>query len=84
MSRDPRCDILFEPVKIGPLTARNRFYQVPHCNGSGYRYPHTQAALRSSMYRICARQGMRTTPESSESSPALTKGSSTFPQTQGH
>lgn len=33
MSRDPRYDILFEPVKIGPVTARNRFYQVPHCNG---------------------------------------------------
>ena len=35
--RDPRYDILFEPVKIGPVTAKNRFYQVPHCNGSGYR-----------------------------------------------
>ena len=35
MSRDPRYDVLFEPVKSGPLTARNRFYQVPHCNGSG-------------------------------------------------
>ena len=46
MSRDPRYDVLFEPVKIGPLTARNRFYQVPHCNGSGYRYPRTQAAMR--------------------------------------
>ena len=28
--RDPRYDILFEPVKIGPLTAKNRFFQVPH------------------------------------------------------
>jgi len=46
MSRDPRYDILFEPVRIGPVTARNRFYQVPHCNGSGYRYPRTQAAMR--------------------------------------
>lgn len=25
MSRDPRYDILFEPVQIGPVTARNRF-----------------------------------------------------------
>ena len=33
MPRDPRFDILFEPVKIGPLTAKNRFFQVPHCNG---------------------------------------------------
>ena len=36
-------DILFEPVKIGPLTTKNRFYQVPHCNGMGYRDPSAQA-----------------------------------------
>lgn len=36
--RDPRYDILFEPVKIGPVTTRNRFYQVPHCSGMGHRY----------------------------------------------
>ena len=35
MARDPRYDILFEPVKIGPVTAHNRFYQVPHCTGMG-------------------------------------------------
>jgi dimethylamine/trimethylamine dehydrogenase len=35
MARDPRYDILFEPVRIGPVTAPNRFYQVPHCNGTG-------------------------------------------------
>ena len=29
--RDPEHDILFEPVRIGPLTAKNRFFQVPHC-----------------------------------------------------
>ncbi len=44
--RDPRYDILFEPVKIGPVTARNRFYQVPHCCGMGYRYPSASAAMR--------------------------------------
>ncbi len=33
--RDPRYDILFQPMKIGPVTAKNRFYQVPHCTGSG-------------------------------------------------
>ena len=44
--RDPRYDILFEPVKIGPLTAKNRFYQVPHCNGGGYRDPSAAAAMR--------------------------------------
>jgi dimethylamine/trimethylamine dehydrogenase len=46
MSRDPRYDILFEPVKIGPVTAKNRFYQVPHCNGGGYRDPSAAAAMR--------------------------------------
>ncbi|HVI88833.1 MAG TPA: FAD-dependent oxidoreductase [Dongiaceae bacterium] len=46
MSRDPRYDILFEPVKIGPVTAKNRFYQVPHCNGLGYRDPSAVAKMR--------------------------------------
>jgi dimethylamine/trimethylamine dehydrogenase len=46
MSRDPRYDILFEPIRIGPVTARNRFFQVPHCNGMGYRHPHAHAAMR--------------------------------------
>ncbi len=46
MPRDPRFDILFEPVKIGPLTARNRFYQVPHCNGMGRSYPSSIAEMR--------------------------------------
>ncbi|MEM7178676.1 MAG: FAD-dependent oxidoreductase [Pseudomonadota bacterium] len=44
--RDPRYDILFEPVKIGPVTAPNRFYQVPHCNGMGRSFPSTMAAMR--------------------------------------
>ncbi len=46
MPRDPRYDILFEPVKIGPVTAKNRFYQVPHCTGSGWQRPRTLAGLR--------------------------------------
>ncbi len=44
--RDPRYDILFQPMAIGPLTAKNRFYQVPHCNGGGYRDPSAAAAMR--------------------------------------
>ena len=44
--RSPRYDILFQPVKIGPVTAKNRFYQVPHCNGLGYRDPSALATLR--------------------------------------
>ena len=39
-------DILFEPVQIGPVTAPNRFYQVPHCNGLGYKMPKALAAMR--------------------------------------
>ncbi|HME39764.1 MAG TPA: FAD-dependent oxidoreductase [Steroidobacteraceae bacterium] len=46
MSRDPRYDILFEPVKIGPVVAKNRFYQVPHCNGMGHVRPRAHAAMR--------------------------------------
>ena len=46
MTRDPRYDILFEPVQIGPVTAKNRFYQVPHCNGGGYRDPSAAAEMR--------------------------------------
>ncbi len=46
MPRDPRFDVLFEPVRIGPVTAPNRFYQVPHCTGMGYRRPRSVAALR--------------------------------------
>ncbi|MDX8447549.1 NAD(P)-binding protein [Mesorhizobium captivum] len=44
--RDPRYDILFDPMKIGPVTAKNRFYQVPHCNGGGYRDPSAAAEMR--------------------------------------
>jgi dimethylamine/trimethylamine dehydrogenase len=41
-----RYDILFQPIKIGPVTAPNRFYQVPHCNGFGWRMPQGMAAMR--------------------------------------
>ncbi len=46
MTRDPRYDILFEPVNIGPVQAPNRFYQVPHCNGMGNLRPRMLAAMR--------------------------------------
>jgi len=45
--RDSRYDILFEPVQLGPVRAKNRFFQVPHCNGMGYRDPTAQAAMRT-------------------------------------
>ena len=46
MPRDARYDILFEPLKIGPKLAKNRFYQVPHCNGGGYRDPSAVVEMR--------------------------------------
>ena len=46
MPRDPRHDILFEPVRIGPKTLRNRFYQVPHCTGFGSEKPGSHARFR--------------------------------------
>ncbi|MBI3504294.1 MAG: FAD-dependent oxidoreductase [Proteobacteria bacterium] len=46
MPPDPRHDILFEPVRIGPVVARNRFFQVPHCNGMGFAMPEAHAAMR--------------------------------------
>ena len=39
--------ILFESVKIGPVTTNNRFYQVPHCCGMGHLRPRAHAAMRS-------------------------------------
>ena len=46
MSDTTRYAALFEPVKIGPKTAKNRFYQVPHCNGMGRTYPTSMARMR--------------------------------------
>ena len=46
MPRDPRHDILFEPVPIGPKTMRNRFYQSPHCTSFGADMPGAQAHIR--------------------------------------
>jgi dimethylamine/trimethylamine dehydrogenase len=47
MARDPKHDILFEPIQIGPKTLKNRFYQVPHCNGAGSEKPNAQAFNRA-------------------------------------
>jgi dimethylamine/trimethylamine dehydrogenase len=46
VTRDSRFDVLFEPIKIGPVVAKNRFFQVPHCNGMGYARPRAHAAMR--------------------------------------
>jgi dimethylamine/trimethylamine dehydrogenase len=46
MARNARYDVLFEPVRIGPVTARNRFYAVPHAAGMTNSMPHMRAAFR--------------------------------------
>jgi dimethylamine/trimethylamine dehydrogenase len=46
MTMTDRYAILFEPLKVGPKTMRNRFYKVPHCTGFGAERPGAQAALR--------------------------------------
>ena len=46
VKRDPRYDVLFDTVKIGPVTAPNRFYQVPHCNGMGRMFPDSMISMR--------------------------------------
>src|SRR6202000_323992 len=46
MARDARFDILFEPVRIGPVTAPNRFYQVPHASGMTNALPQVRARFR--------------------------------------
>jgi dimethylamine/trimethylamine dehydrogenase len=47
VARDPHHDVLFEPLRIGPKTLRNRFYQVPHCTGLGVQKPGSQARYRA-------------------------------------
>ena len=46
MARESRYDVLFDPIQLGPKTLRNRFWQVPHCNGAGSDRPGFQAAFR--------------------------------------
>ncbi len=43
---NPNYDILFEPVKIGPVTAPNRFYQVPHASGMTEANPRVRSVFR--------------------------------------
>lgn len=46
MTCNPRFQILFDPVRIGPVTAPNRFYQVPHASGMTNALPRVRAAFR--------------------------------------
>jgi len=47
MARDPKYDILFEPLQVGPKTLPNRFFQVAHCVGAGSDRPGFQAHFRA-------------------------------------
>lgn len=46
MARHSRFDVLFEPVRIGPVTAPNRFYAVPHASGMTNTMPRMRAGFR--------------------------------------
>jgi dimethylamine/trimethylamine dehydrogenase len=46
MARDPKHDVLFEPVTLGCKQTRNRFWQTSHCAGPGSERPGAQAHLR--------------------------------------
>jgi dimethylamine/trimethylamine dehydrogenase len=46
MSNATRYAILFEPVRIGPKTMKNRFYQTPHADGMGSQRPGAEAYHR--------------------------------------
>src|ERR1700694_337073 len=71
MARNPRHDVLFEPIQIGPKTLRNRFYQVPHCSGFGTEKPFTQARHRSVKaeggWAACCTEYAPISPDSDES-----------------
>ncbi len=38
---------MFEPVRIGPVTAPNRFFAAPHATGHGFSLPAGSTALRA-------------------------------------
>ena len=46
MARDPKHDVLFDTVRIGPKQTRNRFWQTSHCAGPGAERPGAQAHFR--------------------------------------
>src|ERR1700722_1351335 len=47
MARNPKHDILFQPIRVGPKTLKNRFQQASHCNGAGSDKPGYQAEFRA-------------------------------------
>lgn len=47
MSLNDRYAVLFEPVQLGPKTAKNRFWATPHAIGFGSDAPSSSAGYRS-------------------------------------
>ena len=47
MARNPKYDVLFEPVQLGPKTLRNRFWQVAPLQRRRLRPPGMQAGFRA-------------------------------------
>src|SRR6266852_5395085 len=70
MARNPKHDVLFEPIQIGPKTMKNRFYQIPHCNGFGSERPLSQAYFRAMKaeggYAACCTEYCSISPESDD------------------
>src|SRR2546429_2631695 len=70
MARNPKHDILFEPIQIGPKVMKNRFYQIPHCNGFGSERPLSQAYFRAVKaeggYAACCTEYCSISPESDD------------------
>ena len=70
MARDPKYDILFEPIQLGPKTMKNRFYQIPHCNGFGSEKPMSKAYFRAMKaeggYGACCTEYCSIHPESDD------------------
>src|SRR5712692_5946682 len=70
MARNPKHDILFEPIQIGPKMMKNRFYQIPHCNGFGSERPLSQAYFRAMKaeggYAACCTEYCSISPESDD------------------
>jgi dimethylamine/trimethylamine dehydrogenase len=70
MARNPKHDVLFEPIQIGAKTMKNRFYQIPHCNGFGSERPLSQAYFRAMKaeggYAACCTEYCSISPESDD------------------
>src|SRR3989440_10647420 len=70
MAGNPKHDILFEPIQLGPKTMKNRFYQIPHCNGFGSEKPLSQAHFRAMKaeggYGACCTEDCSISPESDD------------------